>query len=187
MRIFLPATPEMLRSLAADKSIKAPGGWAYAVTADLERDLSDLDEDGISQYAFDEAALASLRMLATIDPEYVDADHPAGVYRRVVISCDVADRHVSPRPDLGPAIVELADAGIDAADVAAIHVDDPAALRAAGEQEGAALIKAAALAIDQADLGDEGAEIAVWNAMDVFMAWYDPSELAEVADQIYVI
>ena len=79
MRIFLPATPEMLRSLAADKSIKAPGGWAYAVTADLERDLSDLDEDGISQYAFDEAALASLRMLATIDPEYVDADHPAGV------------------------------------------------------------------------------------------------------------
>ena len=60
-------------------------------------------------------------------------------------------------------------------------------MRAAGELEGAALIKAAALAIDQADLGDEEAEIAVWNAMDVFMAWYDPSELAEVADQIYVI
>ena len=32
-------------------------------------------------------------------------------------------------------------------------------------------------AIDAADLGDEDAELIVGDAVDNFMAWYDPTEL----------
>ena len=31
--------------------------------------------------------------------------------------------------------------------------------------------------IDEADLGDEDAELAVGDAQDNFLAWYDPTEL----------
>ena len=44
------------------------------------------------------------------------------------------------------------------------------------EESEAATAKAIA-AIDNADLGDEDAELAVGDALDNFMAFYDPTEL----------
>ncbi|MET3945214.1 DUF6912 family protein [Corynebacterium ureicelerivorans] len=158
MRVYLPATFGMLASLEENKLIHARNGWAFAATDALHDFFTSGDEEEIEAVAFDDAALASIRLLAIGDEER----HP---HRRVVISADVADATAD--PEMGESVVRLAGP-VKLEDVAAIHVDI-----AEAEQATAKAIEV----VDAADLGDEDAELTVGDAQDNYMAFYDPSEL----------
>lgn len=162
MRVYIPATFGMLKQLDADGLIHARSGWGFAATPALKEFYTFDDEEEIELVAFDDAALASLRLLAIGD----ETDFP---HRRVVISADVEAR---PEPDMGESVVKLAGP-VELDDVAAIHVD-------IAEAEDATR-KAVAL-IDEADLGDQDAELAVGDAQDNYLAFYDPTELPFLID-----
>lgn len=161
MRVYIPATFALLQELSENGAITARSGYGFAVTPALREWFTEGDEEDFSEITFDDASRASLRLLAIGDEERFP-------HRRVVVSVDVPDENVTLEPNLGEAVVSLkpAQVGFDA--VAAIHVDVEAS-------EGATA-KAIA-SVDAADLGDEEAELAVGDALDNFMAWYDPSEL----------
>ena len=158
MRVYLPATFGMLASLEENKLIHARNGWAFAATDALHDFFTSGDEEEIEAVAFDDAALASIRLLAIGDEER----HP---HRRVVISADVADAAAD--PEMGESVVKLAGP-VELEQVAAIHVDIEEAEEATAK---------AIEVVDAADLGDEDAELAVGDAQDNYMAFYDPSEL----------
>ena len=158
MRVYLPATFGMLASLEENKLIHARNGWAFAATDALHDFFTSGDEEEIEAFAFDDAALASIRLLAIGDEER----HP---HRRVVISADVTNATAD--PEMGESVVRLAGP-VKLEDVAAIHVDI-----AEAEQATAKAIEV----VDAADLGDEDAELTVGDAQDNYMAFYDPSEL----------
>ncbi|AIG63788.1 hypothetical protein CATYP_02800 [Corynebacterium atypicum] len=167
MRVYLPATFSMLAELERESVISCPGGWAFAVTDALREFYSaGGDEEELSEAAFDQAALASLRLLAAGAVER----HP---HRRVVISADVADAAISVSPEQGEAVVRLDPAEISVEHVAAIHVDIAEAEEATA--------KAVEL-IDAADLGDEDAELAVGDAQDNWLAYYAPEELGALVE-----
>lgn len=163
MRVYLPATFGMLASLEENKLIHARNGWAFAATDALHDFFTSGDEEEIEAFAFDDAALASIRLLAIGDEER----HP---HRRVVISADVADATAD--PEMGESVVRLAGP-VKLEDVAAIHVDI-----AEAEQATAKAIEV----VDAADLGDEDAELTVGDAQDNYMAFYDPSELPALVE-----
>ena len=163
MRVYLPATFGMLASLEESRLIHARNGWAFAATDALHEFFTSGDEEEIEAVAFDDAALASIRLLAIGDEER----HP---HRRVVISADVADATAD--PEMGESVVRLAGP-VKLEDVAAIHVDI-----AEAEQATAKAIEV----VDAADLGDEDAELAVGDALDNYMAFYDPSELPALVE-----
>lgn len=120
----------------------------------------------IEHVAFLEAARASLRLLGgELDSGTAHEAHP---YRRVVVSADVPDEQVTPRPDLDTAVVRLTGGTVAMADIAAVHVDLAGAVD---------LVRDAVEAVDRADLGDEDAELTVGDALDVDLAWYDAVEL----------
>lgn len=147
----------MLKELDADGEIHARSGWGFAATPALVEFFTSGDEEEIEAVAFDDAALASLRLLAI-------GDEPDFPHRRVVISVDV---DATPQPDMGESVVKLSEA-ITREDVAAIHVDIAAAEEAT---------KKATELIDAADLGDQDAELAVGDAQDNYLAFYHPDEL----------
>ncbi|MBC3185891.1 hypothetical protein H7347_04785 [Corynebacterium sp. zg-331] len=161
MRVYIPATVSTLRGLNESRVVTARSGWAFAVTPALRAFYEQGDEEEIAHAAFQDAAEASLRLLAVGDEE----EFP---HRRVVISADVPEGHVTPSPENGESVVRLNPPQINLVDVAAMHVDVP-------ESEGATA--RAIAAIDAADLGDEDAGLIVGDALDNFLAWYDPSEL----------
>ncbi|MDN8626911.1 DUF6912 family protein [Corynebacterium ureicelerivorans] len=163
MRVYLPATFGMLASLEENKLIHARNGWAFAATDALHDFFTSGDEEEIEAVAFDDAALASIRLLAIGDEER----HP---HRRVVISADVANATAD--PEMGESVVRLAGP-VKLEDVAAIHVDI-----AEAEQATAKAIEV----VDAADLGDEDAELTVGDAQDNYMAFYDPSELPALVE-----
>ncbi len=161
VRVFLPATFAMLTELEETGQLAARSGWGFTVTPALREFYTEGDEEEIEYSAFIEASMASLRLLAIGDEEKFP-------HRRVVISVDVDDSVVTPKPDMGEPVVALNPATITKDNLQAIHVDI--------EESEAATAKAIA-AIDNADLGDEDAELAVGDALDNFMAFYDPTEL----------
>ena len=124
------------------------------------------DEEDFSEYVFDDASRASLRLLATGEVEKFP-------HRRVVISIDVPDSVVTYRPELGESVVSLDPPTFSLQSVAAIHVDV--------ESSEAATRKAIAV-IDAADLGDEDAELTVGDALANYLAWFDPSELGVIVE-----
>jgi hypothetical protein len=79
---------------------------------------------------------------------------------------------VSVRPDLDAAVVRL-DGTVAIGDVVAAYVDNAAAEPA---------VLAAVAAIDDADLGDEDAELTVGDAQDHDLAWYATQELPFLLD-----
>ncbi|AKE38618.1 Hypothetical Protein NG00_00579 [Corynebacterium camporealensis] len=160
-RVYLPATFAMLTELQETGKLHARSGWGFMVTPALREFYTAGDEEEIAYAAFLEASMASLRLLAIGDEDKFP-------YRRVVISVDVPDKNVTARPDMGEPVVALEPAAIEVDDVAAIHVDIEES-----EKDTARAITA----IDTADLGDEDAELAVGDALDNFMAFYDPTEL----------
>lgn len=161
VRVFLPATFSMLAELEETGQLTARSGWGFALTPALREFYTEGDEEEIEYSAFLEASMASLRLLAIGDEEKFP-------HRRVVISVDVDESVVTPKPDMGEPVVALDPATITKDNLQAIHVDI--------EESEAATAKAID-AIDNADLGDEDAELAVGDALDNFMAFYDPTEL----------
>jgi hypothetical protein len=163
MQIYIPATLTMLQQLVADGSLWPVNGTAFAVTPRLREAYAEGDDDELGEVALNEAALASLRLLAAA----ADAGEPTEKLppRRAVLVADVGE--VTLRPDLDDAVVRIA-APVPIDEVVAAFVDNAAA-------EGH--VAAAIAVIDEADLGDEDAELMVGDAQDHDLAWYATQEL----------
>ena len=166
MRVYLPATFPMLEQLHSESVIHARNGWAFALTPALREFYTSGDDEELSEVAFDDAALASIRLLA-IDSEQ------RFPHRRVVISADVDDDAVEFQPEMGESVVRLSPAEVALRDVAALHID---------LEDAEADIKRALAVLDAAELGDEDAQLAVGDAAEHFLAWYDPTELPFVVE-----
>ncbi|MGW0161806.1 DUF6912 family protein [Mycobacterium sp. NPDC003323] len=158
VRVYIPATLEMLQQLVADRLLHARSGTAFAVTPALREAYAEGDEDELAEVALGDAALASLRLLSA---QAGSALPP----RRAVLVADVEG--AAARPDLDDAVVRLAGP-VPIEDVIAAYVDNAAAESA---------VRRAVDVIDEADLGDEDAELAVGDAQDHDLAWYAPQEL----------
>jgi len=163
MQIYIPVTLAMLQQLVADGSLLPVNGTAFAVTPRLREAYAEGDDDELGDVALGEAALASLRLLAGAGAsEQPDAKLPP---RRAVLLADVGE--VTLRPDLDDAVVRIG-APVAINDVIAAYVDNAAA---------EADVAAAIAVIDEADLGDEDAELTVGDAQDHDLAWYATQEL----------
>ena len=163
MQIYVPVTLAMLQQLVTDESLRPVNGTAFAVTPRLREAYVEGDDDELGEVALREAALASLRLLAAAEP--ADAGLPP---RRAVLVAKVNEASdVTLRPDLDDAVVRIGTpVSID--DVVAAYVDNAAA---------EADVLAAIAVIDEADLGDEDAELTVGDAQDHDLAWYATQEL----------
>lgn len=155
MRVYLPATVPMLRTLADTGELGPAPLTAFAVTPGLREWYRDDDIEELEYAAMTEAARAALRLL--------DAE-PAAPRRRAVVALD-ADAEV--RDDLDRGVVRLA-APVTIAQVAAVHLDDADAENA---------IARAAAAVVAADLGDPAAQDAVDDAEGYELSWYATQEL----------
>ena len=147
----------MLEQLNEQGVLHARNGWGFAATPELTEFFNSGDQEEIEAIAFDDAALASIRLLAIGDEERFP-------HRRVVVSADV---DATGEPDMGESVVKVSGP-VELKDVAAVHVD---------VREAEDATKRATELIDAADLGDEDAELAVGDAQDNYMAFFDPSEL----------
>jgi hypothetical protein len=162
MRVYVPATWPMLRTLVKNGSVDPIGGTAFALTPKLRESYTSGDEEELEYAALTEAARASLRLLA-VEFGLGEDGTPA---RRVVIAADLED--VTLRPDLDDGAVRIAG-GVPFETIAAVHVDNDEAEYA---------VRQAAGAVDAADMGDLDAEFLVGEAEDHELAWYGPSEVA---------
>jgi Family of unknown function (DUF6912) len=162
MQVYVPVTLAMLQQLVADGSLRPVNGTAFAVTPRLREAYAEGDDDELGEVALREAALASLRLLAAVDSDDPGAKLPP---RRAVIVADVKEATL--RPDLDDAVVRI---GVPVAldDVIAAYVDNA---------DAEADVMAAIPVIDEADLGDEDAELTVGDAQDHDLAWYATQEL----------
>lgn len=170
MRVYIPATLAMLAQLVADGSLRAVSGTAFAVTPALRESYANGDDDELAEVALGEAALASLRLLGAAPAGTAAPDAVALPTRRAVLVAEVEP--VTARPDLDAAVVRLAGP-VEIGDVVAVYVDNAAA---------EAAVLAAVAAIDDADLGDEDAELTVGDAQDHDLAWYATQELPFLLD-----
>lgn len=161
MRIFLPATWPMLARTVRTGQFEPIGGTGFALTPTLRESYTAGDDEELEYAAMNEAARASLRLLA-VEFGLGEDGTPA---RRVVVSADTDA--VTLRPDLDDGAVRV-NGPVPLDRIAAVHVDLPEAEHA---------VREAAAAVDKADLGDLDAEFLVGEAEDQELAWYDASEL----------
>ncbi|MFC4944056.1 DUF6912 family protein [Pseudonocardia sp. GCM10023141] len=162
MRVYVPATWPMLRSMIKTGLLEPIGGTAFSLTPRFREAYTSGDEEELEYAAMNEAARASLRLLA-VEFGLGEDTTPA---RRVVVAADLDD--VTLRPDLDDAAVRIAGP-VPLEKVAAVHVDN---------EEAEYVVRQAAAAVDAADMGDLDAEFHVGEAEDHELAWYDPSEVA---------
>jgi hypothetical protein len=167
MRVYIPATLEMLQQLVADGSLQPLSGTAFAVTPALREAYSNGDDEELAEIALREAALASLRLLAAERGEQSPDD--ALPRRRAVL---VADADAKLRPDLDDAVVRV-DGRVTVDRIVAAYVDN---------SDAEAAVVAAMAVIDDADLGDTDAEFIVADAQDFDLAWYATQELPFLLD-----
>ncbi len=163
----MPATLAMLQQLVTDGSLWPVNGTAFAVTPMLREAYAEGDDDELADVALREAALASLRLLASHGDS---AAQGAGLPpRRAVLAAevDLGESGANYRPDLDDAVVRLG-APVTMDQVVAAYVDN-----AAAEPD----VSRAIELIDAADLGDEDAELIVGDALDHDLAWYANQEL----------
>jgi hypothetical protein len=166
VRVYIPATVAMLQQLVADGSLWPVNGTAFAVTPTLREAYAEGDDDELAEVALREAALASLRLLAADEAERAGETLP----RRAELAAEVDEAKF--RPDLDVAVVRLgAPVAID--HVIAAFVDNADAEPA---------VAAAIAVIDEADLGDEDADLVVGDAQDHDLAWYANQELPFLLD-----
>ncbi|MEO6885284.1 MAG: hypothetical protein ABI232_03230 [Jatrophihabitantaceae bacterium] len=162
MRIYLPATSVVLRTLAERGAIGPAPLTAFAVTPGLREwygvGAADSDTDELEYAAMSEAARASLRL--------IDGDESAA-RRRVVVALDAPAEVAAVRDDLDRGVVVLS-APVGSAQIAAIHVDDT---------EAESVIGAASSAIVAADLGEQQAQDVVDDAEGFELSWYAIQEL----------
>lgn len=163
MRVYLPATTTVLRTLVDEGRLTGPH-TAFAVTPQLrefyERSDPRADLEELEYAALLTAARASLRLL--------DID-PAAARRRIVLAADVPDDQVTPMDDPHVergAVRVAADVGMR--DVASAHIDGSEA-----EDD----VRAAVNVVLEADLGSEDAQFVVDQAEGHELAWYATQEL----------
>ena len=161
MRVYLPGTIGMLRSLVSSGMLVAVSGTAFAVTPKLRESYASGDTEELSYAAMADAAMASLRLVSA----ELEAD-PKAPARRVVVCADVDEARL--RPDLDDGAVTLPSPVI-MEQIAAVYVD---------LAEAAGAVRAAAAVVDAADLGDPDAEFTVGEAEDHELAWYAPQEVS---------
>jgi len=157
VRVYVPATVSMLETLRDEGVLHARSGTVFALTPSLRESYNSGSTEELEYAAMTDAALASLRLLAS--------DEQSEYMRRVVVAADVED--VTLRPDLDVAVGRISGP-VPLRQIVSVHVDGA---------EAAAAVRVAADEIDKADLGDEAAELAVGDAEDHELAWYAPQEL----------
>ena len=168
MRVYLPATTNVLRTLVDDGRLAGPL-TAFAVTPGLREfyALSDAgaDEEELEYAALLAAARASLRL--------VDVD-PSAARRRVVLAADVPDVAVTEveDPDADRGAVRIAGE-VALSDVASAHVDG-----AEAEDD----VRAAVGVVLEADLGSEDAQFVVDQAEGHELAWYATQEIGTLLE-----
>jgi hypothetical protein len=168
VRIYLPATTVVLRTLVGEGRLTGPH-TVFAVTPRLREffALSDAEADTeeLEYAALLTAARASLRLL--------DND-PLAPRRRVVVAADVPDDAVAPMEDphveRGAARVT---ADVRLQDVASVHIDG-----AEAEDD----VRAAVNVVLEADLGSEDAQFVVDQAEGHELAWYASQEIGPALD-----
>jgi hypothetical protein len=168
VRVYLPATTNVLRTLVDDGRLAGPL-TAFAVTPGLREfyALSDAgaDEEELEYAALLAAARASLRL--------VDVD-PSAARRRVVLAADVPDAAVTEveDPDADRGAVRIAGE-VALRDVASAHVDGAEAEDDVGAAVGVVL---------EADLGSEDAQFVVDQAEGHELAWYATQEIGTLLE-----
>jgi hypothetical protein len=165
VRVYLPATTTLLRSLLDSGVIGPAPLTAFAITPALREWYVDDDAESLEYAAMLEAARASLRL--------IDADAEAA-RRRVVIAADVSDRAVTVRDDLDRGVVQLAES-LPLAAVASVHADDA---------DAEPTIAAAAESIIAAELGDAGSQDTVDDAEGYELSWFASQEIADLLDRL---
>ena len=163
MRVYLPATTSVLRTLVDEGALPGPH-TVFTVTPQLREfyELSDADADT------EELEYAALLVAARASLRLIDVD-PTAARRRVVIAADVPDTGVIPIDDAdtdrGAARVE---GDIRVRDVASAHIDG-----ADAEDD----VRAAVNVVLEADLGSEDAQFLVDQAEGHELAWYATQEI----------
>jgi hypothetical protein len=168
LRVYLPATTSVLRTLVDDGRLAGPH-TAFAVTPQLREFFAvsdaEADTEELEYAALLTAARASLRLL--------DID-PMAPRRRVVVAADVADEAVQPMDD--PHVERGAvrvTADIRMQDVASVHIDGEDA-----EDD----VRAAVNVVLEADLGSDDAQFVVDQAEGHELAWYATQEIGSVLE-----
>jgi hypothetical protein len=168
VRVYLPATTNVLRTLVDEGRLTGPL-TAFAVTPGL-RDfyaLSDAgaDEEELEYAALLAAARASLRL--------IDVD-PSAARRRVVLAADVPDSAVTEveDPDADRGAVRISG-DVALAAVASAHVDG-----AEAEDD----VRAAVGVVLEADLGSEDAQFVADQAEGHELAWYATQEIGTLLE-----
>jgi hypothetical protein len=164
MRVYVPATSTVLRSLLETGMLGSPPTTAFAVTPGLREWYTDDDIEELEYAAMMESARASLRLLAT---------DPSAGRRRVVVAADVGDADVSIRDDIDVGVVSVGVA-IPLAACACVHADD---------MEAADVVERAASLVDAADVGDADAEDAVDDAEGFELSWFATQELSMLLEE----
>lgn len=163
MRVYLPATTTVLRTLVDEGRLTAPL-TAFAVTPQLRAfySLSDAEAD------LEELEYAALLAAARASLRLVDLD-PFAARRRVVIAADVPDSAVVPvqEEDVDAGAVRVV-ADLRLADVASAHIDG-----AEAEDD----VRAAAAVVLEADLGSDDAQFVVDQAEGHELGWYATQEI----------
>lgn len=162
-RLYLPCTLSGLTVLRDSGELASAPLVGHAVTPQLREWYAEGDDEELEYVAFTRAAQASLELL------HSDEKAPR---RRVVVSVDVPPAAVSfVDRELGNSAVRVVEP-VPLSAVAAIHVDTAAAQ---------ADVAAAADAAPAAAAGDDDAQFTVDSAEDHELAWYDVSELPQLA------
>lgn len=163
MRVYLPATTTVLRTLVDEGRLPGPL-TAFAVTPALREfyalSEAEADTEELEYAALLAAARASLRLL--------DVD-PFAARRRVVLAADAPDGSVSPvdDPDTDRGAVRIA-ADLELRQVASAHIDG-----ADAEDD----VQAAVAVVLEADLGSDDAQFVVDQAEGHELAWYATQEI----------
>lgn len=163
MRVYLPATTTVLRTLLDEGRLTGPS-TAFAVTPALREfyalSEAEADTEELEYAALLSAARASLRLL--------DVD-PFAARRRVVLAADVADGSVSPidDPDVERGAVRI-EGDVELRTVASAHLDG-------ADAEGD--VQAAVAVVLEADLGSDDAQFVVDQAEGHELAWYATQEI----------
>jgi len=168
LRVYLPATTSVLRTLVEEGRLVGPH-TAFAVTPQL-RDFfavsdAEADTEELEYAALLTAGRASLRLL--------DID-PLAPRRRVVVAADVPDARVTRMddPHVERGAVRVAE-DIRVQDVASAHIDG-----ADAEDD----VRAAVNVVLEADLGSEDAQFVVDQAEGHELAWYATQEIGTVLE-----
>jgi hypothetical protein len=164
MRVFLPSTlPAVAQALLAGQV--GPGPLpGFAVTPALRESYASGDTEELEYAALTEAARASLRLLA---------DDPAAPPRRVVLAAEIPAEQVKPDPRDGEPARVVIKQDVQLKDLAAAHVDAPAA---------DADVRGAVQALPAADAGDEDARFTVDGAEGHELGWYATQELSYLTE-----